>query len=255
MTRRVKQIVYSTFYLIVLICFVSAFYFVFIKPAPTCFDNVQNQNEEGIDCGGPCARFCLPHDLKPIDVVDRIYKFEPDSAHLSLLARISNPNLGYAAKNFSYSFLLYDDKGVLVQSFSGNSFIYAGEVKYIAVPNVAAPLTSFSRIDFKLENPKWVPALEFGSQPQIALRGTEARISNNNSLATEGQIVNNDTLLFPSVKIVVVFKGQLGQLTGVSETEINNLAPNESRPFSVVHPPITNVDISGTKIFAYALRP
>ena len=28
---------------------------------PTCFDRIQNQGEEGIDCGGPCEP-CLPYD-------------------------------------------------------------------------------------------------------------------------------------------------------------------------------------------------
>ena len=25
------------------------------KPTATCYDGIQNQGEEGIDCGGPCA--------------------------------------------------------------------------------------------------------------------------------------------------------------------------------------------------------
>jgi len=25
------------------------------KPVPDCFDNIQNQGEQGIDCGGPCV--------------------------------------------------------------------------------------------------------------------------------------------------------------------------------------------------------
>ncbi len=40
-------------------------YVKFIKHEPTCFDQKQNQDERGIDCGGICSIMCLA-DTKPL---------------------------------------------------------------------------------------------------------------------------------------------------------------------------------------------
>ena len=52
-----KQIVISLIYVTIFLVIVSWIYYI-IRPVPNCFDGKQNQNEEGVDCAGVCAKKC-----------------------------------------------------------------------------------------------------------------------------------------------------------------------------------------------------
>ena len=107
--RTMKQAIYGSIYLALFLLFATWFYFLVVKPAPSCFDKKQNQNEEGVDCGGVCSRICLPANLQPISLVDRVQTFFPVTNKVTLLARIKNPNSTHGA-NISYTLILYDDQ-------------------------------------------------------------------------------------------------------------------------------------------------
>lgn len=253
--RLSKQIIYGAFYLILWGLFAAGIYYGFLKPASSCFDGIQNQGEQGIDCGAPCAQSCVSRYVKHIELVGRILTFTPDQDHLSLLAQISNPNLDFAARNFSYSFSIYDNQGNIVQSFGGSSFAYAGELKYILVPNAQVPRGGFfGKVEFRVENPDWVPAADLRGPPHLAVLDMVTH-SASTALTVDGRLTNNDTVAFPQITVVAIFKGQYGQVAGASQTIVENLTPNESRAFSILHPPFPNVDTAGTKVFVYALRP
>ena len=254
MDRRLKkQLIYAVSFFVFLAIVIGGFYFVYLKPAPSCFDGIQNQKEEGIDCGGPCANACMPQ-LNKLVLADRILILRPDATHISFLTRVSNPNFNYAAKSFSYSFDLLNASGSVVQSFPGNSFIYAGEIKYILVPNVPLPQAQFTNVDLRLdENPDWVPAGEFRGPPQFNTTGAQTNVLAK-GISVDGNIINLDTMPFAKVTIVAIFIGKLNEVAGASQTEVGNLAPNAPQPFSIIHPPMQNIDVLGTKISAYASR-
>lgn len=252
--RRAKQIIYGVFYIIVLSATGFGFYRLFLKPAPSCFDGVQNQGEAGVDCGGPCTASCVPVDIRPLQTIGRILTFNPAQSSLSLLAQVSNPNLTHGAKNFGYTFTLYDSAQKPVQTIRGESFIYAGEVKYIFLPNASAPQGNFSYVDFKMDNPYWISKDQFSGPPDFRVSGVSTVVSGN-SLIVGGQVLNNDTVAFPELYVVAIFKGNAGQVAGASATLLNNFAANETRSFSVLYPNLPNVDLSGTKVFVYAKRP
>ncbi len=159
MPRRLKQVIYGIFYLVFFALLGTGIYFLFLKPAPSCFDDKQNGTEEGIDCGLPaCGKICLPSTLRDIAVLGEPNLFSIDDTHSTLLVALQNSNLDYAAKSFRYEAKLYDKKGAVSQTFSGNSFIYAGELKYIALPNVFASKADLGMIEFAIQNPAWVQA-------------------------------------------------------------------------------------------------
>jgi len=228
---------------------------LFLKPAPSCFDGIQNQGEQGIDCGGPCALACVPRGIQPITLADPVIKLTPNVGHMTLIAHVLNPNTTFASKNFQYSFTLYDDQDNVEATYSGTSFIYAGEAKYILAPNLPVPQASFSRIDFKVQNTQWVPSESFAGHLALTLSGVNPHNASGTGITVDGQISNNDTVTFPSVTIVAVFKGNLGQPAGASQTELENLAPNTSQPFSIIHPNILNVNLPATQVYFYAARP
>ena len=175
MPRRLrKQILYGAFYLLVLVLIGGGIYFTFFKPAPSCYDNIRNQDEVEIDCGGVCSSVCSTVKIKPLEVNGQILTLRPDEKHMSILAQINNPNLDYMAKSFVYNFSLYDSADKIVKSFSGNSFIYSGEAKYILIPNF--PNVVYSRIGFTAENVNWISTLDATAAPNIASVGARNKL-------------------------------------------------------------------------------
>ena len=252
MPRRLrKQILYGAFYLLVFALIWGGIYFLFLKPAPSCYDKVKNQDEVEVDCGGVCSGVCSTVKIKPLESVVQILTLRPDAEHMSLFAQINNPNLDYMAKSFIYNFSLYDSSDKVVKSFRGSSFIYPGEAKYILVPNF--PNIDFSRVGFTAESPEWVSSKEASGAPNLALVGAQVNMKEG-KLVVEGNIVNKDVIVVGSVLALATFTGDLGQIAGVSQTEVADLSPGETRAFSIVHPNIERVDLAATKIFLYAQR-
>jgi len=62
--RTQKQIVVGLATTLVILALVFMGKNIF-KPKPTCSDNKQNQNEDAVDCGGPCLA-CDLKDLEPL---------------------------------------------------------------------------------------------------------------------------------------------------------------------------------------------
>jgi hypothetical protein len=252
MSRHVKQIIYSVIYLFIIGLVGTGFYLKF-KPAPSCFDLKQNQNEEGIDCGFVCGNICLPQDFKPLQIVDQVRVFYPTRNTISLLAKIQNLNQANAAKSFKYIFKIIDNSGNELQVASEKSFIYAGDIKYLAVFNI--PVTDVSKIksgEISIEDPTWVRTEEF-MRPQVAVQ--DQNVSEDvGGIIVKGKLSNRDTVNLTKVTAMVIFYGSHGQAAGVSQTEIDNVLPGETRSFTIAHPSISGVDLNRTQIVTFSIR-
>ena len=253
MHRRLKQFLYGSAFLVVVGSIVVGFYFAFLKPTPTCFDGIQNQNERGIDCGGLCIKACIPSDLKPLELVEEPHIIPVDDMHASLLARVLNPNIGYAAKNFTYTFSIYYGDDVPGPVFSGSSYLHAGEAKYIILPNVPISTGHASRAVVEFRNAEWAPADAF-QKPRLRVAHAATQTDNTWTMI-DGVAANDDTVVIPLIEAVGIFRDKLGMAAGVSQVEIKNLAPMGSRPFTIVHSLIPDFDVAQTQVFLYALKP
>ncbi len=252
--RFLKQFIYGIGFLIFFGLFAFGVYSLWFKPVSSCFDHVQNQGEEGIDCGGPCAQACIPPDIKAISVggIPRLFRTTPSG--ISIFAEIRNPNGDYAAQNFAYTFKLYDDQNNILREITGESFIYAGEIKYLAVFDLAsADATHVQRVELVVESPQWVPEAVF-KKPQLLVQNSQVS-KQESGILVSGRLVNNDSVAIPQITIATIFYDQLGQPVGVSKNEVENVAPGQSQPFSVIHPSLPTADLSRTAIFLYGKRP
>jgi len=253
-SRLLKQFLYGVFYIVVLSGIIWGTYSLFLKPAPSCFNHVQDQGEEGIDCGGPCAKVCIPANLKPVEISGQPQILRPTPSGISVFAKIQNPNSDYGAKSFSYAFRFYDSQDNLIQEVRGESFVYAAEIKYLAEFNLSfSGFKQAQRAELIIENPAWVSGSVF-RLPQAALQGVQTSKSDTGMLQVNGRFINNDSVIFSNVAVVALFYNQVGQPVGISKNEVDNVSPGESQTFSVIHPAIPNVDVSRTAVFLYAKR-
>src|SRR3989344_3830137 len=127
--RFLKQFLYGGFYLFLWLIAGFLVYLIFFRTTASCFDNIQNQNETGADCGGVCGIDCELKYINPL-TVSRPLIFK-NNDQISLWAKIRNPNLAYGSDKMEYKINFYDSQNNLLLSLSRSAFIYAGEAKDI----------------------------------------------------------------------------------------------------------------------------
>ncbi len=114
------------FYLfIVIIVVAGVLFFVWMRlTAPTCSDYIQNQEEEGIDCGGPCAKQCLG-EIKDLNIVWS-RALDTGDGKYDIVALIENPNLYLSIPLLKYKFSIYGKNNVFISSKEGDTFVSPG---------------------------------------------------------------------------------------------------------------------------------
>jgi hypothetical protein len=244
-SRKSKQFFYGIFYLAILFFLIYGIYLIF-KPAPSCFDNIQNEGETGVDCGGPCAPCTF--NLAPLQEIGQVKILPLDNTSVSLLAQIQNSNSGFGAFKFDYVFNVYDNKGKEVASLGGNSYIYPGKTKYILAPNIQVPnINNLGRAELILSNPDWQPADNF--QNFLVQIQNQETATTTVGVKTSGYLFNNSGFLISQADVFAIFYDISGLVVGASQTEINNLPLLRSVPFTISHPIIKNLNIQATKVF------
>lgn len=244
MKRFLKQLIYGVVYLAVFAGLGYAGYAVLSNPLISCRDGRQNQGEEGIDCGGPCAAVCIPSDLKPIRTVGRVRVFPVRSAEdfrVSILFEMQNENMGLAARNVPYTVTLYGAGSVARGAVRGFSHLYEREIKYVAIPNVSAE-GEISRAEVEIGVPEWVKAEDF-KKPILIVREVSGKRTEE-GIRAEGVVVNGDSVTLPRVTLTALFYDALGRVAAVSTLELETMAPQESRSFSIFHPNDSLINLS-----------
>lgn len=172
--RTVKKIIFGIFYSLILSAVILGIYFIFLKPNPTCFDNKQNQNEEGIDCGG----ICMPCGIKyaqDLQVLE-IKNFPAGDNRTILLAQIKNLNTDFSAGDFVFKFSLIDMQGNKIKEILGHSFIYIDEIKYlIGIADIG--IKDFSKANLDFADFKWIPKENF-KKPNVVAKEFKTEIYN-----------------------------------------------------------------------------
>ncbi len=252
-TRRAKQIIYGALYGLLGLGVIAIIYFWSSRPVPTCYDGMQNQGEQGVDCGGPCAAACIPANIHNIAPLGDVLVFNTGGGRATILAQVANANAGFAAKSFDYRFDLYDASNTIIQSVQGQSFLYDGEVKYLIAPNVeTAGLVD--RAALVIRNVQWAGTSHMGIVPQFVLQNNGPAPSPAGTVTVAGALKNNDLASFSGILVVAVFKSVQGDVIGASQTTLDGIAPDETENFAVMYLDVPGLDPSLTSFYAYAPR-
>ena len=248
--RTFKQIAYGLLYLLILAGILYAVYLIWLRPAPSCFNGFKDAGEEGADCGGVCSKACLPSGLSAIEITGDPKIFHPTPSSISVMAEIQNKNPGSSAKVFRYKFGFYDAQDKLLHEISGESFLYSSEIKYVAEFNLQFPdVSEIAYAKFLTGEPLWVSDSLFGA-PNLKLQNSKTSSSDSGLQAT-GSFINNSGVTISRVTVFTVFYSNIGQPAGISKNEVEGVMPGEQRSFSVFHPPLSNINLSGTEIYLY----
>ncbi len=191
--------------------------------APTCSDGIQNQGEEGIDCGPVCGISCEQKYLKNLTYSNAkiIQLNDVVSVYFDLIN--SNPNFGL--ENFRYQLDIYGFAGKLLKSVTGDSFVYPNETKKIVEAGIKI-LGQAESVKISFSNVNWQPSSAFRS---IKLENVNAVVSKEGDFfVISGIIRNSYNFTIPKVVINGFLTDKDGNVLGVSKTEVDQLQSFEA---------------------------
>lgn len=244
MSRPGKQIIYGLVYFFIIALLIAFIYVEFLRAPSGCANGRLDKGEEGVDCGDICGNTCVPNDLQKIEAAGSINLFSAAPRTIGLAVKIQNANSGLAARSFSYQFNIYDSSGARVDAIRGNSFIYAGDVKYLTAIKTGIDYVPYGA-DLEIGEPDWVKSEKWQRPELSGIQGLKTSVSSS-SVKISGKVANQDAATLVSMKIVAIFNDQYGFPLGISETEIENVAPEEAVNFTILHPYVSGIDISRT---------
>lgn len=249
--RTTKQILYGAFFLTFFAATALWFYAVFVIPTPTCFDNVKNQREEDIDCGGPC----LSCSVKDLDLIVREKAVVPieSLSRTTFFAQLENPSVDFWAKKFDYSLRIYNSLGIVIRTFKGSSYVNPGgtrEIAYIAEDFDPRDARLF---DFEVANEEWASIEDYNdSGIRVTRRGIEDQ---SGKIVVSGSVRNGSSDPISLLKIGAVFESETGKFADVSTTVIENFEALSAREFEIILlSGGKNIDLSRVKIFTEVLK-
>lgn len=226
---RRKFKILGTIWVIIIIILGIFIYFKFLNKAPSCFDNIQNQDEVGVDCGGVCSLLCPAESRPPIVVYNRLFKAGPGA--YSALALVENPNQGVYSRNMYYIFKVYDAKNILLFEVPGGTFVPPGRVFPIFEHSILTGNREASKITFEINNDaiQW----EKGQFKDLNIKVTNvnSQVVDTRSRIT-ADIQNDEVYAMKNMEVVAVVYDSEGNAHESSSTIIDYISPNDKTSIS-----------------------
>lgn len=227
MKRRIKQLSYLVIFILLL---TSPFilYSVIKKYSGTCYDNIKNQKEEDVDCGGPCP----PCELNQKIVIYPVnYLINPDKK-VDIIATIENLNQDLGLKKLRYQFLIYDDQGSLIKTIDKETILFPGEKRYLIELGSSLGENNFNRgkIEIKIWKPKTIEWVKMKSKPINISSYNEKIFLDQNTLKSSLSLYNNSIEYYPRLEVIIFVYTPDRKLLALGKTE-TSLKPHETKDF------------------------
>lgn len=238
--------------ILILAGFISAgiaSYILYVNlPAPSCQDNRENQEEEGIDCGGPCVP-CALLEQRPIEIFwARFIKTRENTYDVA--AEIRNPNIKLGAVSIDYEFKLFDTSGVAVARKRGQSFIYPGEAAHLVEIGLVSGRV-IKNISLTFHEVKWI--LEENAGPDIIAGNKEYLEEEADGIrhSVLTALVSNRTLVDIRQPVVnaLVFDDE-NNLLGVNSTVIDIIPSGQTKPVKFIWPRLFSKPVASITVEA-----
>jgi hypothetical protein len=235
MPRGTKRF-FIIFIYLALFFLVGWFVFSRLMPKPTCSDGKQNQNEQGIDCGGVCQKQCEKKlEAQDLIIKEKSFVFGGQGTY-DVMARVSNPNNELGAASFSYTFTLKGADGSVLATRSGTSFILPVESKYVIETGLATAQAP-AEISVSVSTPQWTEFFGY-EKPELNIYQQRYDLISSGVGFSEadGLVRNESNFDFDTIKVNVVLRDANGNPVAFNSTEINTINAGEERDFRLLWP-------------------
>ena len=211
---------YGLFFLTIFALIFGYIYLRYFYNAPNCYDNVQNNDETGVDCGGSCVKICPFEAREPTVRWSRAFKVT--NGQYNAVAYVENPNRLAATPELNYTFTLFDEAGLIAER-SGTTILPPNSVYPIFEGRIATGGRVPTRTFLEFSMPElWVPAEAGREQFTIVDRVLTGADSKPKLDAT---VRNNSLEEAKEVEVVATIFDAEGTALAASRTFVDNFAP------------------------------
>lgn len=199
---------------------------------PTCSDKKQNQNEVGVDCGGPCSTLCKSQISEPIVSWKRF--FLVDQGVYSVVAYVENPNLNAGAKNVGYQIRVINKDGISMYERHGETVIPAKRAVPLIETGISFGDQIPSRIEFKFDEGIVWTRQDVKNIPLIITNNSLINATSSPKLTTN--MTNQDFNSFSNIEVVAILYDESGNAMGASRTYVESIEGNQTIPLTFTWP-------------------
>ncbi|MBI2068487.1 MAG: hypothetical protein HYT67_00025 [Candidatus Yanofskybacteria bacterium] len=194
----------------------------------TCFDNIQNGKEEGVDCGTLACGIVCQEPVQPLQVSDeKLFRIGPGS--YDFVAKLVNSNTSYGAPEIMYSIALPGEG-----TKTGMTYILPGQTKYVVLTSLRTA-GEVGSAGLRVNSVQWEKLdMPSGEVNLINRRGNFGNAEAESSY--EGVVFNDSNYDFDKVEVSVILFDASNAVIGVNRTEIRTLLAKTERSFKVVWP-------------------
>lgn len=205
----------------IVVAFFATVLIATFSKTPTCSDTIQNQDETGVDCGGPCRYLCTAEQQSPTVLFTKA--IGNGLGRTDVVASIENKNAGAAAKNVPYRITLYGTGQFLIQEVTGSFELPPGATVPLYIPNIS----SGKQTDIKAFLTIATSSLQwFSLSPsarRVPLVSNTTQGGTTNAPRVEAILTNSTIIPFTNVRVLVVVRDARGDVIAASETVIPSI--------------------------------
>lgn len=229
-----RKLTYGIIVVSVVIIFVGIPLFLFFRKTPTCFDNVKNQNEKGVDCGGVCTRICSVDISSPITMWQRVFQVAPGI--YNAVAYIQNPNVLNRVDDVGYVFRLYDKDNAMITQKTGRTFLPANQTFAVFESGIRTGARTPVRTSFEFTEPfSWIQNSVSYKEPSVV---AENITLTNDSVSPriDASIHNLSLETIKTLGVVAIIYDANDNAIATSRTVVENLSAQSSTPITFTWP-------------------
>ena len=221
---RKRRLVYAGVTMGIVLIAVVVPTFLFFYKAPTCFDNILNGKEQGVDCGGACSRLCASAFLAPSVAWTRFEEITP--GFYNVAAYIINPNATGEARKVPYRMMLYDSRGILIVEQKGEAYIPPQRSTLVFARAVDTGKRIPTRVFFEFVGfPDW----RSQSDPLASLVISDKKYFEDETSSSLTVVLQNPGVApYGPISVYAVLYGADDNAIGFSKTIVDGIAPKGS---------------------------
>jgi len=185
----------------IVVAFLTVILISALYKTPSCTDGVQNQNEAGIDCGGPCVYLCIAQMQPPTVLFTKVLQ---NNGRTDIIASVENKNIDAAAKNVPYRITFYGTERSFLGELTGVLDLPPRTTTFVYLPGVAAGdqkiVSAFLEIEASAS--RW-----FSLSPDSLITPIVSDITQSGTKdapRVQATFTNPSTIAFSNIQVIVL---------------------------------------------------
>lgn len=224
--RTTRQIViFFVYFLVLSLPFILFAYFM-LQKSETCFDALQNQDEQGVDCGGVCSLQCKG-SYKEVKV-NFARGMAADVDTYNLFALLENSNNSVFFPKVPYAIKAYNKDGDLLVSASGSTSVLSANRSAIYIPKLQMKQQP-SIVDVDID-PAYIGLrqTDFSLQESVKTSAWTAQRGANNTLQVVVKMENKSVNEFSDIDVYALLYDDTRTVYAVGKTTLATIKGRES---------------------------